>query len=162
MRVGFMHGCAAAIIMAALALMSDHAPAQAPESKTTRIPGGEVVSTPLAKGLWLHTEVKRFPVICSDSHTPSGRPATRRITRHEFQTFTTVGSNPLSRRSPVEHLRLTSSVGDDPARVSDCRDTEWCRAIYEDRCSRSCARGEAWNRGEHAATPSACAYVRGH
>jgi hypothetical protein len=159
MRVGFMSGYAAVIIISAFGPPSDCATAGTPESKTTRIRGGEVASVRWTNGLWLHTEVKRVPLICSDNRTPSGR-ATRRTT-HEFQIFATVGSNPNGRRSTVEHLRLTSSIGDDPARVRDCRGTEWCGAIYEDRCARSCARGEAWDHDGHAATHLACLHVRG-
>jgi hypothetical protein len=160
MRVGFRCGCAAAIVVSAFAIFSDGAPAETPESKTTRMAGGEVVSIRWTKGLWLHTEVNRIPLICSENRTPSGR-RTLHTPHHEFQTFITVGSNPNGRRSPVEHLRLTSSTGDDPARVRDCRGTEWCGAIYEDGCRRSCASGEVWDHGGHASTHSACLYIRG-
>jgi hypothetical protein len=159
-RVGFICGCAIAIILSAFA--SHGVLAETPASKTRRIPRGEVVSIRWTKGLWLHTEVKRIPLICSEKRTPSGRSTLHTaVQHHEFQTFATVGPNPNGRRSPVDHLRLTSSIGDDPARVRDCHDTEWCGAVYEDGCRRSCASGEVWDHGGHAATHSACLYVRG-
>lgn len=158
MRVRFVGVCATAVIISAFG--SDGALGETSPSKTRRIPGGEVVSVPWTKGLWLHTEVQRIPLICSENRTPSGR-STLHVSHHEYQTFTTIGPNPNGRRSPVQHLRLTSSIGDDPARVRDCHDTEWCGAIYEDGCRRSCASGEVWDHGGHAATHSACLYVRG-
>jgi hypothetical protein len=161
-RVGFIHGCVTAIIISVIisAFASHDALAETQPSKTRRIPGGEVVSIQWRKGLWLHTEVKRIPLICSENRTPSGRNTLHAV-HHEFQTFITVGPNPNGRRSPVAHLRLTSSIGDAPARVRDCDETEWCGTIYEDGCHRSCASGEVWERGAHAATRSACLYVRG-
>jgi hypothetical protein len=147
--------CSMAAIIAAIVVLGNCVPATAAESITRRIPGGAVaVSTPLSQGIWLHTEVKRVRLLCSTVATKFGREG--RPTTHFFEAFTTTGSDPNGRRLPVERLRLTSTIGEDPARVKDCHGAELCGAIYEDGCRRSCAHAEAWEHGEHATTAPAC------
>lgn len=154
MRPARVRGGWVAAMAAAIMAFVNGTAAKPSESVTKRINGGVIVSAPLAHGLWLHTEVKRVKLFCSSVTTMSGREG--RHTSHEFQAFVTTGGSPDARRSSVERLRLTSLIGDDPGKVTDCHGAEWCHATYEDGCRRSCAHAEAWQLGAHVATGTAC------